>query len=77
MLVLVNHAERISYLENLKEETLSPTELAKVIGGRPFAYNVAARAGKLELPHVFRGRNLRIFKQPVLDLLRGNSENTA
>lgn len=72
----MTHTERITYLENLKDETLSPTELATVLGGRPFAYNVAARKGELGLPYVFRGRNLRIFKQPVLDLLRGNVKNT-
>ena len=72
----MTHTERIAYLESLDEETLSPAELAKVIGGRPFAYNVAARNGALRLPHIFRGRNLRIFKQPVLDLLRGNAAKT-
>ena len=72
----MTHTERITYLENLEDETLSPTELATVLGGRPYAYNVAARKGELGLPYVFRGRNLRIFKQPVLDLLRGKTKNT-
>ena len=67
----MNHTERIKYLETLNRETISPTELAMLLGGRPFAYNIAAREGNLNLPHVFRGRNLRIFRQPVLDLLKG------
>ena len=72
----MNHTERIRYLEDLDRETISPSELAMLLGGRPFCYNVAARDGTLTLPHFFRGRNLRIFKQPVLDMLRGNTEKT-
>lgn len=69
----MDHTEKVSYLENLKSETISPTQLAKVLGGRPFAYNQAAKNGNLALPHFFRGSNLRIFRQPVLDLIRGNT----
>ena len=68
---MTTREERIGYLETLDRETISPSELAMLLGGRPFTYNVAARNGTLNLPHVFRGRNLRIFRQPVLDLLKG------
>ncbi len=72
----MTHQERISFLEGLNAETVSPSELAKVLGGRPYYYNVAARNGDLSLPHIWRGRNLRIFKQPLLDLLTGKPGNT-
>ena len=67
----MTHSERIQYLEQLDRETISPCELAMLLGGKPFAYNISEREGTLKLPHVFRGRNLRILRQPVLDLLKG------
>ena len=70
---MFSHTEKITFLTNIAEETISPTELAKVLGGRPYLYNVSARDGSLTLPHIWRGRNLRIFKQPVLDLLNGKT----
>jgi len=45
--------------------------MAKVDGGDPYSYNLAAREGKLELPHMWRGRNLRIWKEPVIKLIGG------
>lgn len=74
VLFFMRHSERIQYLENLDRETISPSELAMLLGGRPFAYNMAARDGSLSLPHIFRGRNLRIFRQPLLDLLKGGGK---
>ena len=73
---MLNHAEKITFLNNIPSETLSPSELAVVLGGKPYLYNVSARDGSLTLPHIWRGRNLRIFKQPVLDLLTGNAGQT-
>ena len=70
---MLSHTEKITFLTNIAEETISPTELATVLGGRPYLYNVSARDGSLTLPHIWRGRNLRIFKQPVLDLLNGKT----
>ena len=70
----MTHQERISYLTTLPRETLSPKELAAVIGGDPYSYNLQAKAGTLTLPHVWRGRNLRIFRAPVLKLLQGGLE---
>ena len=68
---MTNHIDRIKFLETLDRETISPSELAMLLGGRPYSYTVAAKEGTLTLPHVFRGRNLRIFRQPLLDLLKG------
>ena len=59
-------------MESLPRETISPEQLAKIEGGTPFAYNVAAKEGRLSLPHQWNGRNLRIWKGPVIELiLRG------
>ncbi len=71
----MTHAERIDYLESLDRETISPNELAMLIGGNPYYYNIAAKTGNLTFPYIWRGRNLRIFRQPVLDLIRGHEEN--
>lgn len=70
----MTHAEKIAFLTQIEEETISPSELSMVIGGRPYLYNLQARDGSLTLPYLWRGRNLRIFKQPVLDLLTGNAK---
>ena len=50
-------------------------ELARVLGGRPYLYNLEARQGMLTLPHVWRGRNLRILKAPLLRILQGGMEH--
>lgn len=63
--------EKILWLESLPRETISPSELAMVAGGDPYSYNIAAKEGKLKLPHEWRGRNLRIWKGPVMKLIGG------
>ena len=50
-------------------ETISPRQLAVVAGGDPYSYNLSAREGRLDLPHLWRGRNLRIWKGPVIELI--------
>ena len=73
----MTHEERISWLQKQPGETISPDALAQVLGGRAYLYNLAAKAGRLRLPHMWRGQNLRIFKAPVLKLLQGGMENDA
>lgn len=70
----MTHDERIAYLKGLPKETISPTELSRVIGGNPYVYNLAAKEGLLTLPYIWRGRNLRIFKEPLLRLLENGKE---
>ncbi len=69
----MDHSERILFLRGLPEETISPKETAAVLGGEAYAYNIAAKQGKLTLPYIWRGNRLRIFKQPILDLLEGKA----
>ena len=73
----MSHNERIELLKSQPGETISPSVLAQVIGGKPYLYNVAARQGLLTLPHVWRGRNLRIFKAPLLRVLEQGKEIVA
>lgn len=73
----MTHTERIDYLERLDRETISPKELAMLIGGDNYAYNIAAKTGTFTLPYVWRGRNLRFFRKPVLDLLKGQKKTCA
>ena len=63
--------EKIAFLRDLPSETISPKVLAVVAGGDPYSYNIMAREGKLDIPHFWRGRNLRIWKQPVIKLIGG------
>ena len=63
--------EKIEWLRSLPTETISPQQLARVDGGDPYSYNIAAKEGKLDLPHIWRGRNLRIWKDPVIKLIGG------
>ena len=61
--------EKVEFLRNLPSETISPSVLALVAGGDPYSYNLMAKEGKLDLPHFWRGRNLRIWKGPVIKLI--------
>ena len=67
----MNSNEKLDYLRSLPGETISPSELAMVAGGSPYSYNLAAKEGKLDLPHLWRGRTLRIWKGPVIRLIGG------
>ena len=62
-------SEKVEFLKNLPSETISPSVMALVAGGDPYSYNLAAKEGKLDVPHFWRGRNLRIWKQPVIRLI--------
>lgn len=63
--------EKLEMLRAIPSETISPSQLAKVAGGDPYTYNLAAKQGSLDLPHLWRGRNLRIWKEPVIKLIGG------
>ena len=72
----MNSHEKLAYLRSLPGETISPKELAAVAGGSPYSYNMAAKNGNLDLPHLWRGRNLRIWKGPVIRLIGGQDVQT-
>jgi DNA-directed RNA polymerase subunit H (RpoH/RPB5) len=63
--------EKLEWLKSLPGETISPKQLSVIADGDPYAYNIAAKEGKLDLPHLWRGRNLRIWKDPVIKLIGG------
>ena len=63
--------EKVAFLKQLPSETISPSVMALVAGGDPYSYNLMAKQGKLDVPHFWRGRNLRIWKQPVIKLISG------
>lgn len=68
---LTTHDERIAYLESLECETLTPRAAAAVLGGTPYLLNVMAKRDLLPMPYMWRGRNLRIFRVPLIKLLKG------
>ena len=63
--------EKIAFLKGLPSETISPKVLAMIDGGDPYSYNIAAKNGQLDIPHFWRGRNLRIWKGPVIRMIGG------
>ena len=63
--------EKLKMLREIPNETISPKQLAMVAGGDAYYYNLAARKGELNLPYLWRGRNLRIWKDPVIKLIGG------
>ena len=67
----MTHEEKLQLLRDQPGETISPRVLAQVLGGQPYIYNLEARDGTLNLPHIWRGRNLRIFKAPLISILEG------
>ncbi len=69
--------EKVAFLKSLPSETISPKIMALVDGGDPYSYNIAAKNGQLDLPHYWRGRNLRIWKGPVIQMMAGGIEKTA
>lgn len=69
MRIELSHQQRMTMLVAMPGETISPHQLADILGGDPYQYNLTAQAGRLTLPHIWRGRNLRIIKQPVINLL--------
>lgn len=73
----MSHEERIALLEAQPGETISPTVAARILGGSPYAYNLTAKEGRLKLPHIWRGRNLRILKTPLLKMIRDGYDVTS
>ena len=68
---MVTTEEKIEWLRSLPSETISPKVLAEVAGGDPYSYNLMAKSGKLDIPHFWRGRNLRIWKEYVIRIIGG------
>lgn len=51
---------------------ISPRELAALVGGNPYSYNISAREGHLGLQYVFAGNRLKISTASVLKYLTGD-----
>ena len=69
----VTSKEAIAFLNGIPSETISPKVLSVVAGGDPYSYNIMAKEGKLDIPHFWRGRNLRIWKGPVIRMIGGEN----
>lgn len=51
----------------------SPRQLAGVLGGNPYYYNVAAKDGTLDFDHHWRGNALRIYTESVIKKITGGT----
>ena len=71
---MMSREEKIEWLKSIPKETISPYQLSVVAGGSSYYYTLAAKDGKIDqrtMPHFWRGRNLRFWKQPIINLLEG------
>ena len=67
-------ADPVAYIRSCGP-TCSPRQAAKVLGGNPYYYNIAAKNGTLDLEHTWRGRNLIIYTESVVKRLTGGNGN--
>lgn len=67
----MSHEEKLRWLREHPKETITCSDLAKLLGGNAYCYYVSAKEGKMDLPHVWAGKRLKIFKQPLYELLGG------
>lgn len=51
----------------------SPRQLASVLGGNPYYYNVAAQNGTLGFEFGWRGSALRIYTESVIKKITGGN----
>lgn len=59
-------------LEAVDREYLVPTEVAPILGCKPYTINVAAKKGtKFPFPVILMGSRVRIPKAPFLKAMRG------
>lgn len=70
----MNTPEALELLRSYPRITIPPRIMAAVFGTDQYTYNVAAKAGELRWPHEWHGRNLCIYKQPVIDFLEGKRD---
>lgn len=66
--------EALDFLRNIGL-TISPAQLARILGGKPYSYYLAAKNGELGLPYVWSGKKLRIFTDPIITILEGGNPN--
>ena len=55
--------------------TCSPKQLAGVLGGNPYYYNIAAKNGTLDFDYMWSGNALRIFTESVITKITGGNVN--
>lgn len=63
-------------IERLREfgPTCSSRQLASILGGQPYYYNVQAKNGILPFKSFWRGKALRISTESVIKFLKGEND---
>lgn len=63
-------------IEVLREfgPTCSSRQLASILGGQPYYYNIQAKNGILPFKSFWRGRALRVSTESVIKFLKGESD---
>lgn len=65
----------LDQLEAMDKEMLVPTDIAPILGCRPYAINVATQDGKnpFPFPIIRIGTRVRIPKRPFIKAMRGET----
>lgn len=68
----------IEDIESLDKDILVPTDIAPILGCRPYTINIATRDGKnpFPFPVIRMGNRVRIPKTPFIKAMRGELERT-
>lgn len=64
-------------LERLPKEMLIPTDIAPILGCKPYTINVATKDGRnpFPFPVIRMGSRVRIPKRPFIKAMRGEMED--
>lgn len=71
----MNPVEKLKEYLDAGKATLSPKQAAEVLNCHPYSLNVAAQQGRLTIPHLFAGRNLRISTAGLYTFVTGTEIN--
>lgn len=61
-------------VRNSNKETLSPKDIAPILGVHPYSINVKAKAGTLEFKAYFSGNRCKVVRKSFLRFMEVNSD---
>lgn len=65
--------ERAKQLLDSGNATVTPKEAAEVLKCKPYSLNVAAKLGRLTIPHFFAGNRLKISTEGLYNFVIGTN----
>ena len=61
-------------VRNSNKETLSPKDIAPILGVHPYSINIKAKAGTLEFKAYFSGNRCKVVRKSFLRFMEVNSD---